>query len=264
LTISDPDAQYPPTSSSGAFARGEAGMTTTQLAQAVLRLREMILRGKLPPGERVAEAPLADKLGMSRTPVRQALPLLAQEGLLIEHETRGYVVRAFTAADIIDAIDIRGALEGLAARRIAEQGASKAFIRQLKSCLEDGDAIFRKRRVDENDEALYADMNSRFHSLILQEAGSPILQAALERTSRIPFAGPQALAFDKSNLEQMYDMLSYAHRQHHAIVEALERGQSGRAEALMREHATVVKESINIAGFKVAGGDSAARIALVR
>jgi GntR family transcriptional regulator, vanillate catabolism transcriptional regulator len=239
-------------------------MTTTQLAQAVLRLREMILRGKLSPGERVAEAPLADKLGMSRTPVRQALPLLAQEGLLIEHETRGYVVRSFTAADITDAIDVRGALEGLAVRRIAEQGTTKAFIRQMRACLEDGDAIFRKRRVDEDDEALYADMNSRFHRLILQEANSPILQAALDRNNRIPFAGPQALAFDKSNLEQMYDMLNYAHRQHHTIVDAMERGQGGRAEALVREHATVVKESINIAGFTVAGGDSAARIALVR
>jgi DNA-binding GntR family transcriptional regulator len=53
---------------------------STQLDEAVVHLREMILRGKLAPGERVAEAPLAEELGMSRTPVRQALPLLAQEG----------------------------------------------------------------------------------------------------------------------------------------------------------------------------------------
>ena len=65
----------------------------TQLSQAIVRIREMILRGELGPGQRVAEAPLADLLGVSRTPVRQALPLLAQEGLLSEHETRGYVVR---------------------------------------------------------------------------------------------------------------------------------------------------------------------------
>ena len=69
---------------------------STQLTETLLRIREMILRGELAPGQRVAEAPLAELLGMSRTPVRQALPLLAQEGLLAEHETRGYVVRGFT------------------------------------------------------------------------------------------------------------------------------------------------------------------------
>src|SRR5262245_45881106 len=55
-----------------------------QLSEAIVRVREMILRGDLVPGQRVAEAPLAEELGMSRTPVRQALPLLAQEGLLTE------------------------------------------------------------------------------------------------------------------------------------------------------------------------------------
>jgi DNA-binding GntR family transcriptional regulator len=95
----------------------------TQLTHAIVRIREMILRGELAPGQRVAEAPLADLLGVSRTPVRQALPLLAQEGLLSEHETRGYVVRAFTAEDIVDAIDLRGALEGLAIRKVTESGA---------------------------------------------------------------------------------------------------------------------------------------------
>src|SRR5690606_5843071 len=197
---------------------------SSQLSQALVRLREMILRGELSPGQRLAEAPVAERLGMSRTPVRQALPLLAQEGLLTEHGTRGSGVRAFTAADIIDAIDLRGLIEGLAARRVAERGASRAFIRELRVCLEDGDEIFRKRSIVESDEASYLEMNVRFHSLILQEAGSPTLTDALERNSRVPFSGPQALAFDKSNLDQMYEMLNYAHRQHHAVVDALERG----------------------------------------
>ena len=200
----------------------------------------------------MAEAPLAEQLGVSRTPVRQALPLLAQEGLLTEHATRGYVVRAFTPRDVLDAIDIRGVLEGLAARRVAEHGASKAFIRELRACLQDGDALLHKRRVEASDEAPYAEMNMRFHDLILREAGSLILSEALERNSRVPFAGPQALAFDKTNPERMYDILYHAHRQHHDIVEALERGESGRAEAMVREHADAAKESLNIAGFQAA------------
>ena len=237
---------------------------TTQLTEAIVRLREMILRGDLAPGQRLAEAPVAEQLGMSRTPVRQALPLLAREGLLTEHETRGYVVRAFTAADVIDAIDVRGVIEGLAARRVAERGASKAFVRALRTCLDDGDAILRRRRIEESDEASYAEMNARFHDLILQEAGSSILSASLERNNHVPFAAPQALAFDKSDLERMYDLIHYAHRQHHGIVEALERGESGRAEALMREHANTVKASINVAALQLTPGDAVRRLALVR
>ncbi len=234
-------------------------MHNSQLSQAIVRLREMILRGTLAPGQRLAEAPLADMLGMSRTPVRQALPLLAQEGLVAEHETRGYVVRAFTAADILDAIDIRAVLEGMAVRRVAERGAPKGLVRELRACLEDGDAILR-RFLEHSDEARYAEMNTRFHGLILQAAASPILNAALERNSRIPFAAPQALAFDKSNLGQMYDLLRYAHQQHHRIVDALEEGQSARAEALMREHANIVKESINMANLRLTSAETAGRV----
>jgi len=225
---------------------------STHLIQAIVRIREMILRGELAPGQRVAEAPLAELLGMSRTPVRQALPMLAQEGLLAEHGTRGFVVRAFTVDDVLDAIDVRAALEGLAARRVAERGASKALLRALRDCLEDGNAILGKRHVEESDEARYADMNQRFHALILTEAASPILAEAVERNNRVPFAGPQALAFDGGQLDRMYDQLRYAHHQHHSLVEAFERGQGARAESLMREHAHVVEESINLAALPVA------------
>src|SRR4051812_42064263 len=234
---------------------------STQMAEAVVRLREMVLNGKLAPGQRVAEAPLADLLGMSRTPVRQALPLLAQEGLLVENETRGYLVRAFTPAEIADAIDVRGALEALAVQRVAERGVTKALSRDLHGCLEDGDAILAKRRIEENDEARYAAMNGRFHQLILRAAESATISAALERIARVPFAGPQALAFDRTRLDQMYDRLHYAHRQHHSIVDALESGQPGRADALMREHAHGVKESLNLVSFHAASGDAVLKIA---
>ena len=121
-----------------------------------------------------------------------------------------------------------------------------------------------KRRIEESDEAGYAEMNARVHNLILEEAGSSLLSTALERNSRVPFAGPQAVAFDRANPERMYDLLHYAHLQHHAILDALERGQSGRAEALMREHADGVKESINVAEFAVVSGEAVPRPALAR
>ena len=151
-------------------------LMNNQQTRALVRIREMILQGKLSAGQRVAEAPLAERLGMSRTPVRQALPVLAQEGLLVEHGTRGYVVKTISTADILDAIDLRGVMEGLAARRLAERGVSRAFCEALHLCLAEGDRIFNKGNMQESDEALYADMNARFHDLIIREAHSPMIE----------------------------------------------------------------------------------------
>jgi GntR family transcriptional regulator, vanillate catabolism transcriptional regulator len=236
----------------------------THQTRAIVRIREMILRGELGAGARLAEAPLAELLGMSRTPVRQALPVLAQEGLLAEHETRGYVVRGLSATDILDAIDLRGVLEGLAARRIAERGASRTFLQALRVCLAEGDQILAEGHVADKAEALYVDMNVRFHQLIVLESRSAILQQALERNARIPFAGPQALAFDKMNLARMHEVLAYSHRQHHCIVSALERGESSRAEALMREHTNPVKENLNISADGGEFRDAKQHLTLVR
>jgi GntR family transcriptional regulator, vanillate catabolism transcriptional regulator len=233
------------------------------LTRATVCIREMILRGELTVGERVAEAPLAARLGMSRTPVRQALPLLAQEGLLAKHETRGYIVRGFSSSDILDAIDLRGVLEGLAARRVAERGASRTLLQALRECLAEGDQILTPGHTGDNTEALYVGMNARFHSLIVRECRSTIIQDALERNGRIPFAAPQAIAVDNTSLERMHQTLAYAHRQHHFIVAALERGESARVEALMREHTNPVKENLNLPANSTGSREDEERLALV-
>lgn len=232
--------------------------------RAIVRIREMVLRGELRAGARVAEAPLAELLGMSRTPVRQALPVLAQEGLLAEHETRGYVVRGLSVTDIHDAIELRGLLEGAAARRVAERGASRALLQALRVCLAEGDHVLAEGHVADKAEALYVDMNVRFHQLIVHECRSTIIQQALERNARIPFAGPQALAVDKTSLEHMHETLAYAHRQHHYIVSAIERGEGSRVEALMREHTNPVKENLNIPELGSESRESKPHLALVR
>jgi GntR family transcriptional regulator of vanillate catabolism len=236
----------------------------TQQTSALVRIREMILRGKLAPGQRLAEAPLAEMLGMSRTPIRQALPVLAREGLLQEHETRGYIVRGFSTADILDALDMRGALEGLAAKRVAEGGASRVLITALREVLKDGDRMLDKGHLEDSDEALYAEMNGRLHGLIVQEARSPMIGQTLERISHVPFAAPDALAFDKTDLDYMYRRLVYAHRQHHYIVDAIERGEGARVEALLREHVNPVKESLNLPGIQESRRSTAALLSSAR
>jgi len=97
----------------------------TQTERVVLTLREMLLRGDFKPGERLAELSLVPLLKASRTPVRLALDRLAHEGLLEAQETTGFRVRAFALDDIWDAIEIRGVLEGTAAR-MGRRAAGKA------------------------------------------------------------------------------------------------------------------------------------------
>jgi len=216
-------------------------------SRVVVRIREMILHGELHPGQRVRELDLATTLGVSRTPVREALPILAQEGLLMQLDTRGFVVREFTPQEIMDAIDVRGVLEGLAARTLAEQGPPRRLIQSLHDCLREGDEIFAKHHLVESDEDRYGDMNKQFHELIVEGSGSKVIAEAIERNSRIPFAAAHAIAFDRVDLSRMYDFLWYAHRQHHAIVQALDAGEGQRVAALMYEHAYGTKVSINMA-----------------
>lgn len=215
---------------------------------AMLRIREMILQGALAPGERVREADIAERLKISRTPVRQALPALAQEGLLVVSGKRGYAVRAFTPRESLEAIELRAVLEGIAARSLAERGISRELLADLRACLAAGDTIFAKRTIIEEDELRYGEMNSRFHRLILEGAGRPLLIALTERCSVVPFAAPLTIAFSSHGPEAMFDLLFYAHQQHHSIVDAIQSRDGGRAELLFREHAFTQKKSMSLEG----------------
>src|SRR6187431_2874937 len=94
---------------------------SSQKGRALVLLREMILRGDFQPGERLSELSLVARLSISRTPIRLALESLAHEGLLESSASGGFVARAFTIEDVWDAIEVRGVLEGTAARLAAER-----------------------------------------------------------------------------------------------------------------------------------------------
>jgi GntR family transcriptional regulator, vanillate catabolism transcriptional regulator len=215
-------------------------------SRVIVRIREMILQGELCPGQRVREVELASRLGVSRTPVRESLPILAREGILTQLDTRGFVVRGFTPQEIMDGIDVRGVLEGLAARMLAEQGPSRRLIQSLRDCLREGDHIFSKGHLTISDEARYGDMNQQFHSILVRGCGSKVIAEAIQHNDRIPFASAHAIAFDRVDLPRMYDLLHYTHRQHHSIVQALENKEGARVAALMFEHACAIRESINM------------------
>lgn len=209
--------------------------------QVVLKLRELILNGELKAGERVAEIPVSERLGVSRTPIREALTVLAQEGLLTAAGKRGYQVNSFSAKDIEDAVDIRGVLEGTAARLVAEAGPAPELLEALESCLEAGAQIVGKVRYGLEDDALWAQMNGRFHRLIVEASGNRPLQAALALNDKLPFASAQAvLGGEKRSAElakRHLEVMVQAQNDHRQIVAALRQRQGSRLDAFMREHA---------------------------
>src|ERR1700675_2413105 len=106
-----------------------------------VRLREMVLGGEFHPGEAVSENVLGDRLGVSRTPLRLALCKLEYEGLLNVLPEGGFVVRQFTLADIYDSIELRGVLEGTAARLAAERLENPSELRRLEQLADRMDVI---------------------------------------------------------------------------------------------------------------------------
>ncbi len=200
-------------------------------------LRQMIISGELEAGQRIAEIPTADRLSVSRTPVRIAFRALEQEGLLIKLERRGYRVRKVTQDEVAGAVEVRGVLEGLAALQAAERGLTADQRRGLLECLAWGDNLFDKGYVTEDDLEAYHDLNRRFHAIIVQASGNPAISSAMQRNEYLPFASVSSLAIDRNNLKGEYRRFNFAHLQHHAVFDALDRRQGARAEGIMREHA---------------------------
>lgn len=200
------------------------------------RIREMILNGELTPGERVTEIGLAERLNISRTPIRNALPALAAEGFLEPLSKRGYSVKIFSPEECQAALELRAVLEGYAARKLAEKKDKTETLKALKECLDEGDRLFEKRHLIPEDEALYGRMNARFHLIISNHAESELTSMFIQRLNAVPFVAPSAIAFKNLGLDKTYVHLFQAHGQHHAIVNAISNGDGQRAEFLLREH----------------------------
>lgn len=218
---------------------------------AAIKIRELILQGRLAPGTRITEAALSEMLGLSRTPVRQALPALEKDGLLTPVGKRGFAVRAFTHDESLTALETRGTLEGLAAKIAAERGLSAPLQAEFQACLAQGDAILADRGDISASNYAYGEMNARFHRLLLQAADRPLISELVERCAVVPFVSPATIAFGDAQFGDTPDAvvladLAYAHRQHHYIVEALERREASRAEMLLREHATIQRHSMKL------------------
>jgi DNA-binding GntR family transcriptional regulator len=161
----------------------------------VARVRDMVIEGELAPGTRLHEGNLGKMLGVSRTPLREALKFLVSEGLLELSPGRGAVVRQFTAKDVHDSLIVLGSLEGLAGR-LACANATDAEIREVQQLHDRMMDMYEKR-----DRLPYFKLNQAIHSAILRLTKNEalvsvhgVLQARLKRIRYIGNEGPEKWA----------------------------------------------------------------------
>jgi GntR family transcriptional regulator of vanillate catabolism len=251
MTIfADHTDEVDPISTEGASQEPD-GPSGTESLSLVATLRRLIIDGHYPAGARLAEIPVSAALGVSRTPVRLAFRTLEQEGLLERCGKRGFAVRAFSEADVLCALEVRGVLEGLAARRLAERGVPGAVAAALQAALDDGQAMLGKGHLVEDDIGRWSRLNERFHSTIVEAAGSRVVADAIARNNHLPFASADSLVIDRHALAAEFRKLQLAQMQHQLIVEALLLRESARVEALMREHAYIALRYGRLFGVEV-------------
>ena len=166
-------------------------------------LRERILSGELKTGDRLTEVKLADEMGASRVPVREALRALANEGLVTIEPRRGASV-AFLSKEIArDLVEVRATLEGLNAKLAAQRRSEKALA-ELQTVLDQGIAAIRDGRVE-----VLADLNYNFHEMLATATGNHVLMEMVRslRTRTAVLFATSSASRAKQNWEEHAQIL---------------------------------------------------------
>jgi GntR family transcriptional regulator of vanillate catabolism len=230
-----PVAARPGLSSEARQVEWAVSVASSRSEAVTLVLRDMITRGDFAAGFHLQETPLAERMGVSRTPIREALAALAKEGLLEPGPRRGYKVRTFAIEEIVDAYEMRAALEGTACRLLAERGLSGDQIREIRNLLDAGDQLLERGRFTTVEHEPWGEINIALHGLLIDATGNSLLKGFVQQTNHVPLAGPRDVHWYRLDQEN-FALVQQAHRDHHGIFDAIIHRQSGRAEARMREH----------------------------
>ncbi|MGF1470433.1 MAG: GntR family transcriptional regulator [Rubrobacteraceae bacterium] len=193
------------------------------------RLRRLILEGEYGPEERLVEEQLAERLGVSRTPIRQALTMLEAEGLVEISPNRGATVCSFGIEDVWDIYDLRAVLEGHAARRAADR-IGKRELERMRELATDMERAVSEPFADHEEEIRWlVARNQEFHGAILVASRNKRLERLMHRTVEIP------LMFKAFFWYTPHERVISNHY-HRQILNALQQGDADRAEIVMREH----------------------------
>jgi DNA-binding GntR family transcriptional regulator len=206
----------------GIAQEGDALVRNASVAATEL-IREAIVDGRLEPGRRLKEEELARELGISRTPIREALLMLQAEGLVDAIPNRGAMVTVHTPEDLDDLYQLRALLEGYAARRAASR-ISDAQVETLRKSCERFDLLD-----PDTDLRGVVRENMLFHSAIFEAAGSSRLESMVRRVVELPLVY-------KSYIWYSPDQQRISVHYHRQIANALAARDAERAELIMKEH----------------------------
>lgn len=208
---------------------GRPGTDGNGAADAAYRhIRAAIISGDLPAGETLQEARLAEMIGVSRTPVREALSRLSNEGLVVLERYRRGRVASFSEADVAEIFRLRAKLEGHGARRAARRITAEqiAHLEAVEAEMEEHfDRVGWHRHL-----ARFDELNNEFHATIAAAADSPRLERILASSLELP-----ASIFNVYS-EPVDERTRRTHRQHHEILSALRARNPDWAEAAMSAH----------------------------
>ncbi|UAB77651.1 GntR family transcriptional regulator [Erythrobacter sp. SCSIO 43205] len=188
-------------------------------------IRSMILSGELSSGDALREEALAERCGVSRTPIREALRQLEADLLVRRTESQRSYVADWSLDDVEDAFELRAMLEGHAARRAAERMTDQV-VKELKFC---NKAILAAVSRPTPDVATFLDRNRDFHALVLATAGSPRLTGLLTSLIEQPVVWRTAQHYDPEAFKS-------SHREHADLLAAFERRDGAWAESIMAGH----------------------------
>ena len=210
---------------------------TDGAAHAYARVRAAIVENRYPPGHRLVEQRIAEELGLSRTPVREALRMLEAEGLVVSERNRGAMVRPLAPTEVVDLYGLRIRLESYAVE-VATERATEAELGELVAAADAFGDVRRSVDVDavEGVRQLH-EANRRFHDGVLAAARHHRLAAMLVRTVDTPLVFQAFRTFGAAEIERSDTF-------HHLIAEAMCRRDASRASALMAEHIAQGRDAV--------------------
>ena len=197
-------------------------------------LRQGILDGTYAQGTRLGETDLADSLGVSRTPVREALRRLGSEGLLATLPNKGARVRTWTAGELGDIFDLRALLEGHAAARAAARvtDADIGYMNDLVTRMEAATAAGITPDID-----LITELNGAFHRAVITASGNSLLPELMNSLIHVPVVSHTYRLYSAARMQQSM-------RQHRELLDAVTAGDPAWAEAVMRVHILSARPSL--------------------
>jgi DNA-binding GntR family transcriptional regulator len=188
-----------------------------------VELKRLIVEVKLAPGVLLSERDLMERLGIGRTPVREAMQRLTKDHLVESVPHHGYFVAEVTFADLGHAFEVRVPIECLAAR-LAAQRVARAEVDQMRALITEVRA-----GLDTDDIRWHMDVDRRFHELVAAATGNPYLYQTIEElfnlTARLLYMARRPIPLAREEIDN-YEL----------VVAAIERGDPDGAEAAMREH----------------------------